>query len=860
MSFNLNRMSFNKFTYILKSLAIILLPCFCYSCIDDPIIEDDPNVNGEGNGYYLTFRMGLPILSREGAIDNYEQYDNLIETDNIRLLFFYANKGDENYDYFYREFKSEELNFVPITTSPDGSKIHLYVRIPIDKIENGEDFADFVRDNDFKIAALVNWPETPSLTTSDDIHKLHKISYDKSMSPDGSNDRFNTYNFLEGPHYEMGAYTTWYNVIPTDDDGSELKENDRLNEWLRSIWNPSHAKNPALTLGAAPSGYSYQHEEYGRYSDLWFLWNFGGADNIKPDENLDPKLKREFYSNDENNTPPRADETSSNVIKYANFAGEWENRNGKNLRKWITDFIPKEETEGPITSDLTVVNQDDPTDPDEERNYLNFKKHDDAKAFKIETASGSGQYYYGVRLPHVNPDTNNNKYVGDNTSGVFSFEARAVGTCYVTVRCGSSAGSFVIQTGTSEAVTVTVPAATDKQKTFTNTFKEGKIGITGGQQTVYIYNNGTTDLEVLQIEFIQGLNIYYTSRESYTQPIPMYGVQKYDKLANIWMQGTTFDLSNLNGTGPSNNGTGPSNYSYEDIYLLRSVAKVEINIPSNLNAHHVYLRCANHSARCEPVDVSTNTKDIWKDHVNDSHATSTNCEHFSLVGYTPFYHCENANSGPTQFKTFRETLAWYYGRWGKIDADGKLKIKGFDGSADATVEVPDKNQGNATDYPHIINPRIIRSDFIEFHKVGSSGGYDRFVLYVGEKFVDDPNNIGKDKKLADESPKVCHIEFRINRPGLYEDPFYNLDDDNCYRVYFTENGVQSSYLPTFSDGNDTWEKRYEQNVDNLKEHWPIIRNHWYKFNVADIPEPDSKYLSVDVKVLAWAKRDITVTW
>lgn len=305
--------------------------------------------------------------------------------------------------------------------------------------------------------------------------------------------------------------------------------------------------------------------------------------------------------------------------------------------------------------------------------------------------------------------------------------------------------------------------------------------------------------------------------------IPMYGIQTFGMLKDVWIKGTTFNLSNFNQMNPHG-------YQPRDICLLRSVAKVELFVASDLKAHHLFLRNMNSSASCEPMDISTPTDEIWanvgsyKEKGSDPALT----EWGKIMNRKPFYSTEGTAD------TYKTDLSWYFGSW--------------------------FNTENLSQFPQIINPRIMRSDFAEFIKVGNKehkeDDYDRYLLYVPEKFVDDPdeaNNPASD-------PKVCHIEFRIEG-----DPINNLNDDNCYRVYFIEGGVDKEFVekvgyPTFGkdeDGNDLkWENLYEQNPTYLAKHWPIIRNHHYEFTV----DGGGGKIYATLKVLPWKVKDIEVNW
>lgn len=339
------------------------------------------------------------------------------------------------------------------------------------------------------------------------------------------------------------------------------------------------------------------------------------------------------------------------------------------------------------------------------------------------------------------------------------------------------------------------------------------------------------DEDVLKTEKNSGYEFNIGVAPTEKQPIPMYGIQKFGALKDVWKEGTVFDLSNFDRMTPS--------YKYSDICLLRSVAKVELLIPASMGPKEVFLRNANRSARCEPVDVTTNTKDIWFDTDANASKHDSKCEWSELVKMqrTPFYDPKGS------LESYPKALAWYYGRWSHV-----AEKLGADVDTDTDADT-DADPG----YPHILNPMIDRSDFTRFLETEEEAQYKRYVLYVPEKFVDDPETAGD----PTSDPKVCHIEFRVSG-----DPVEDLDDDNCYRIYFVKDGMTEvvkkiDFTKDESGIVKNWENVYEKNPDNLKEHWPIMRNHWYKFVVADA---NSWYLNVEVQILAWKKQEFTVSW
>ena len=772
-----------KLTEGIRLFCAIAALSLTASCLYDKFPPCDPE-DPDGSEAFLSMKISLQVMDKTRATADFEKYEDEIDTRTLRLLFF-----DAATDVCFKTFTYNDLVFIPIEDSKEHSVKNLYVRIPV----TDDDFVKTIREKAFKIAVLANWPaDTPALKEGAAVNRLHHLtSADKD--PMGKDGKDKIYGFLSGDGGYLGMYTDWVGSKMAATGKDALTEENAA-DWIRANWDPALLKNEL--------GGPYQ---YDTYSDLWFLWNFGGADRVDA-------------GSDANATG--SDANSSNAIKYKKWAGEWEKRNGERLRKWITDAIA--ENDGKMTD---LVDNTDGTYKD--RNYLRFKTIEGAMAV---VRPESGKTYYGVRLPKVAP-SGSNSVMKEEDPGVFSFMARATGNLSITARHAGSNyekdAKIVVQRGNS-ASTTDFNFSGSGVTTITK-----KISITGDEERLFIYNGSTNSqtspnlVDIFQIEYIQDKYLYDTDRKGVTpaeQRIPMYGIQQYGALGNVWIKGTVFDLSDFNGTGPSD-------YAYHDITLLRSVAKVELMIPSSLGPHHVFLRSQNRTARCEPVDVSTSTGTIWTDVSGAGHPAA--CEWFQIKGHQPFFDIDEAKK---DVSFYQSDLAWYFGTW-KDPENGKI----------GKVTVPDKRYGGTqTDYPHILNPMINRSDFTEFLPAGTVDGmYNRYVLYVPEKFVDDPDTAG-DKT---SSPKVCHIEFRSA-----DDPFTNLDDNNCYRIYFVEGGVAAgAKIPDFTkpDGSEyynTWEKVYEEDIENLKNHWPIMRNHLYSFTVKDL---NSRIAVVNLEVLPW---------
>ena len=843
----------------------IMLSLFGSACTDKDLDiggEIDPDNPTLEETYALSFTINLQTLDTRdipaGALAGYktfEEFENYIDLSKLHIMFFYADKNEDgtktkDYDKLIRQFSASELAIFPVRDADERYSKNWYVRVPISKIEGGEEFAETLRTHDFKIAIMANGKIPEILENSksvkkfyfgstykpNDINWLHHQTQSADDIYSKKSESSETYEFLykewkKDDNRVMGYYDNW-----VESNNSEITEEGAA-DWIRTHWNPDLNQNKLD-----------EDYQYGDYTDLWFLWNFGGADNIKTD-----------YSSADNNGE-NADASSSNAKKYPNWAGEWEKRNGKNLRQWIGT------ENGKVLSSLEVNSDGNLSD----RNYLQFYNFDSndsrgqAKAIYEETSAGSGKYNYGVKLPRLQGKTNS-KYpkVGkDDTKGMFAFTARATGHLYITARNGgnkngvSDKAKLVAQVGYTST-----KAEFDFEGSNIQTLNE-KIPITGDEQMVYIYNGSTNSndnpniVDIFQIEFVQDEYLYGTDRKakelSQQNPIPMYGIQAFEKLEK-WKPGTLFDLTNFN-----NISDNYDDYNHYDVPLIRSVAKVVLKLPKSLNAHHVFMRSANRMARWEPADVSSNTRDIWTDDhdLHQSHPEEE-CEWYDIrESQESFYEGTSTKSSTDQLEAYQQKLGWFYSTWSDDYEDEKThKTVKFD-----KIEIPYKNFSptRGRGYPHIMNPLISRSDFAEMIYMGEEDIYDKYIMYLGEKFVDDPNEIGKKGEVLNSRPKVCHIEFRTG-----DDPHYNLDDNKCYRIYFIENGFNSEMTyPRFGkttnendeEINDDWETTYENQPNNLKKHWPIMRNHVYNFTVDDV---SNQMVIVKLEVLPWRVVDNT---
>lgn len=807
-------------------LFFLIGSCILFTeCTDETFsLEDGDNYNNStGEESYIEFIVDLASMTRDGGSSSdlsvgsnldFEQYEDYIDPENIRVLFFYAEDKNgnrqSNYDTLIKAFDTgngnqDNLSFIPIKNTTTTNTKEWYIRIPVSDYNSF--FAKALRDNNFKIAVLANWDWTSDKTTDpefawgDRINKLHHLS-NENIDPYNSVKRNGLYDFLfAGYNGRMGVYQDWvknWDVVTSAGESTEA-----LN-WIRENWYPGY------------SGFKKGFE----YKNLRVLWNFNGL--IKESEE-----------------------------DYDHNASEWVESNKEDLLSWLTADSNKEYNPEYRLADLDPIEQrfnlsfvgeaDKYTEPDDDGEPELIPPDPNEKFSRLVTGVNDKK---GIALEKGHYEVKNNTTIDE--LNVIKMNLEASGQLFIKWGC--------LEEGKTAKLNIERRNNPNDSQTNSDDVKKGKditpvaekqdiittivpYDIDNLEEYLVIYSTGEGTPVIYEIEYVEDQHLKDTLREGYQlgtgegeQLIPMYGIQVFKNISN-WKEGTVYGLSNFNQLTPIE--------TPKKISMLRSVAKVELRLPRNTEEapyHHVFLRCLNRTSRAEPVDVSTPTDEIWKDGTESDGSHNKDCEWFKIRDFVentqgPFYIPEQTGSD-----VYQQNLAWYYGNW--ADINGKV----------GTV-TPSPNDSEAKNYPHIMNPMINRSDFAQFIYMGAEGIYDRYVLYVPEKFVDDPNTTEKGQDVSKSNPKVCHIEFRGQN-----DDIKNLDDDWCYRIYFTTGGIgDSKYFPDMSDPslttiNNTWERIYEQNVENLRQHWPIMRNHVYSFTVKDA---NSRILIMDLKVLPW---------
>lgn len=882
-------------------------------CVDDINLKGDipkNDVEIEGDCLAFTIQLDKALSSRDMNIRNHvEEKDNWIDTQDKFRVFFFTEWGDflfgandrivgtlenvglSNYDYWYVRIPMEVL------VDREGAQYDT------DKIK------DYLKNHKFKIAVLANWPNAgekvnpgdyddsvtdeegnttnnnfstnPSSSLKGDplwgwknsilnkdaeaediknINDLHHL-YDESKGyadATGSYPKKDAYGpFLgknDDENWAMGVPTEWVKMRDIHETGeyqgwkypngkevssavNSFESKETANAWIRENWNPNLDLNE-------------NKEIYRHYQHLWFLWNFdaiwkmGYALYSYP--NALPSWKQEWANQYYGDNLGWND---GNTTTMANPWGlEWWERNGEEIFDAIgynSQAIPSFETA--------------PGEANDEA-FFKFKTVEGA-----HTVTSNGMV--GIYLPKATGLDNSN-YVKHNVTdegsseGFFKFIARTSGTLRMKVSAPDGEAKIRVQKEGSTDKNYTIPGdgkvyEIDGTQDLVNGYRDLSIGDDSKPIYIFSYQN---PIIVYGIEYVRGKYLYDTDREGIypteEQGIPMYGIKEYSPIN--WEDGTTHTL--------------PGNVS-----MIRALAKIELFIPKSFGVrpNHVYMRSMNRSARCEPMDVETDTDLLWKEaSTGHTSLSAGNCEWFHVQRYGTCFEKDKEDK-----VAYRKWLSWFYGSWKNTkwknnrhyDTNSGYwvvdKTNGWSFDAAgllSTTELAGEEKGSK-EYPRIFNSHIIRSDFCSMLYVGEAGDNYKYVLYMPEKNIDDPSNVG----IVSSAPKVPHIEYRFPPLGSFGEsveadiahPEFNLDDNYCYRVYFTDYSNNSAIKSTPLDGFDYQKdgnsiSGYET-TSNMSKHWPVMRNHIYQFYVVSNGKSG---MNVHVKVLDWKYDPVILDW
>ena len=337
------------------------------------------------------------------------------------------------------------------------------------------------------------------------------------------------------------------------------------------------------------------------------------------------------------------------------------------------------------------------------------------------------------------------------------------------------------------------------------------------------------------------------------QYIPMYGIQVFEPLTT-WKKGTTYYLSEQSGSQ-----TGQ--YPYKTISLLRSVVKLELRIPmydgqgNNVLVNNQWAQICgiNFMARNEPIDVWTPTNEIWKsDHKNE-------CEWINIRDYGLY--ADNTTD-------YKGKLSWFYGIWKK---ENKWDF------GNQTV-ISEEEAG--APYPRVFNPitqrvqrAMITDCYLPIYNDDKSQCYHRWIVYSGEKNMNDPNVINQltSQGYITTFRVEVKIENRQNSTVVYNLPItdYSRSDNPIKYFYKEQNGdihTLGSYPSYLESGTGTGYKYsigYYRAVNGgtinevkyegtAKENYPypLLRNHHYRLTLNIAGDTDD----INVEVMNGERR------
>lgn len=912
---NLRNLNIYKGLMKVAGLSSIMATLALCACVDDKLGIADPSNSKdeeEEDAIAFTIQLDKESFTRADNVANFskltpkdiDKYDDYIDTQDKFRVFFFTADGD-----FLFGATDRVVGGIENTTSTG----YWYIRIPMTMLVDRDNqeydinkIKDYLKTHDFKVAVLANWPnagakvnpadwddsegtnnaiDNPSSTLkgnplwnwsnsilnseakSEDIRNINDLHHVYQDIYWGDASRRNVFERLmseakrgDDPGLYMGEPTDWVKMrdIPSgwkayykiSDKVKEFENKTTANQWIRANWTPEVTPNQKKKI--------YRH-----YQHMWFLWNFDASykygkwlsEHPQASESGKVAMAEEYYGSNWGWN----DASPAEVINT--FGLQWYDRNGDYLYKWMK---PSLENTRALTTGLIDIG---------ESNNDVFFQYNLRSGYDAFAKNVNGNY--GLQLPAIGkgPHTTN--------QGMLFFQARTSGT--LRIKWGSLDGTpstLAVQNGLRPVVTYLEHSGVTSQTPVDwNNQGVGYLDVTveGNSEPMHIYCTEGKAV-VYSVEFIRGIYLYETDREgvapSAEQGIPMYGVQDY-KAIGEWQRGTTFNLS--------------EGADGKNIYLIRALAKVEVFLKKSFGIpRHVYMRNLNRAGRCEPMDVETPTETYW----NEKHSEVLNDDPSNpqLKEYCEWFDIQR--HGASYKKDYTSWLDWFYGSWNSAKwtgASDRSSAYVWDFTQGLWVHNGDnigwKNPLSASGdkSPHYFNPYMYRSGFCRFLQTEDEGDYYHFVLYLPEKNIDDPAVAGN----TETDPRVPHIEYRFFPQnmdpetgevieGYYDsdDPAgtdearysnfeYNLEDNDCFRIYFTNYGQSSNSDTPINQnlldlrGERERYEEYEKTLGNLNLHWPIMRNHCYKLYVGGEGPQNPE---IHVEVSDWGHRKVVVKW
>lgn len=795
--------------FLLGACACLLLGGIT-ACTDEIKIDDSqgnlPSV--EPDELALGFTMSLGDLSdassrsRSIFATDPAAYESYIDPTKIRVILF-------DMDGIFL-FEDENIDPIPLEVNSYGENQWL-----IQLKGMGDDIKDYIRNNPFKIAVLANWPNRESeeaeryaqyqFYEGQSIRQLsHFFLDDNYIDSDDGDDAYGhvvlkadhvpegwdlSHGDYQPGHLYMGVSSKWVENDITQDNAEE---------YIRKNYDVENGK---LT-GMKPSSGSDSRE----YANLWQIWNFGAQSNAD----------LIATTNDDDNTETTCYNTSVSEIK-----NDWIDAQELLLQKaadiddngYVKSFISRGlKYYGRNSYYYTLVK-----DNQGHQGFQMARKGAISDAninltdgyFELASPNDAQiRIKVGVHYNNDGSDSDHKVALGYKIDGVQGYEVLDLDYNNV---------------GTDESFSEIKEIVLEPNITY----------YSQNVQLFALSNANNDRLVIYEIEYISprylGLVDRYAIMPSPQHPIPMYGIQDFDPIGEYWEPGELFNLSLYNGSSKIG-------YQYRSVSLLRSLARLDVLLPKSVfpEPESVFMRTFNHSARCAPIDVFTPTDIIWNGMPagsSDGRASryggfvSALQELKNIQTYGPTFQKNNtkANNPYYYLKDFRVRTSWFFGIWNEpqwgwdwnaTNLSGKQPIN----AADVPTALPS---------PRIFNTAVSRADFAYFAQLPDDQ-YWHYVMYVPEKNItdaDDPGELG-------DRPKLVHIELRFPK----ETPYDAYDDNSAYRIYFTPGGLVG--MPGRNE-MDSYETSPDENI--LRQFYPIMRNHNYKFTVTGVNQGDLNF-------------------
>lgn len=352
------------------------------------------------------------------------------------------------------------------------------------------------------------------------------------------------------------------------------------------------------------------------------------------------------------------------------------------------------------------------------------------------------------------------------------------------------------------------------------------------------FDNGDTDKETITSS-VAARNCIMAGKE---HPIPMYGVQIFDPIpADKWEIGTPFDISNE----PVDAYPDPEGlvYNHNSISLLRSCVRIDLLIPKTVKngAKPTFLTLwySNIYSRTEPMNNWTPTDELWNR--NGAPHSDTNCEMDALLNYGPVSWA-SAPYYSNSKDAYQKRLSWYYGAW-----KGRWDFK-----TRSNTYVTPVAETSSTPYPQIFNPCIQRNKVIRFNNNDVTNyyndGYHHYVIYTGERNINDPNTLPDLTK----NPYIASIVISWDKANYYAIPLLDFSKNTELAGEANVWGPHTS--SPYSTGSwpsalEDYMKTVPNETNKANYPLPLLRNHIYRYilkGTKGSDDPDDLFITSEV--------------